>query len=102
MVRNLAHRDQSTSRHFFLVKDYHDKGEIEFAKCHMEKMWVDVLTKPKQGTPFRRDSSILMSVDIDYDDELERKTLTFVSYLILTKRHHSYGFLIQIRRLNDP
>ena len=57
----------------FLAKDYHDKGKIEFAKCHTEKMWVDMLTKPKQGTPFRRDRSILMNVDIDYDDELERK-----------------------------
>ena len=28
----------------FLAKDYHDKGEIEFAKCHTEKMWVDMVT----------------------------------------------------------
>ena len=29
---------------------------------------VDMLTKPKQGqgTPFRRDRSMLMNVDIDY------------------------------------
>ena len=32
-----------------------------------------MLTKPKQGTPFRRDQSMLMNVDIDYDDELEKK-----------------------------
>ena len=55
----------------FLAKDYHDRKEIEFAKCHTEKMWVGMLTKPKQGTPFRRDRSMLMNVDIDYNDELE-------------------------------
>ena len=59
-----------------MVKDYYDKGEIEFTKCHTEKMWVDMLTKPKQETPFRRDRSMLMNVDIDYHDELERKTRT--------------------------
>ena len=37
------------------------------------KMWVDMLTKLKQGTLFRRDRSTLMNVDIDYDDELEKK-----------------------------
>ena len=36
-------------------------------------MWVDMLTKPKQGTPFRTDRSMLMNVDINYDDELEKK-----------------------------
>ena len=40
---------------------------------HGKKMWVDMITKPKQGTPFRRDCSILRNVDVDYDDELERK-----------------------------
>ena len=35
-------------------------------------MWVDMLTKPKQGTPFRADQSMLMNVDINYDDELEK------------------------------
>ena len=37
------------------------------------KMWVDMLTKRKQETPFRRDHSVLMNVDIAYEDELERK-----------------------------
>ena len=60
---------------FFLAKDYHDNNEIKFTKCHTEKVWVDMLTKPKQGAPFRirRDQSMLMNIDIDYDDELEKK-----------------------------
>ena len=35
-------------------------------------MWVDMNTKPKQGTPFKVDRSLLMNVQIDYDDEVER------------------------------
>ena len=46
----------------FLAKDYHDKGEIEFAKCHTEKILVDMLTKLKQGTPFRNYRTMLMNV----------------------------------------
>ena len=56
----------------FLTKDYHDREKIEFAKCHTTQMWVDMLTKPKQGTPFRTDRSMLMNVDINYEDELEK------------------------------
>ena len=58
---------------FFLAEDYHDNNKIEFAKCHTEKMWVGMLTKPKQGTQFRRDQSMLMNGETNYDDELERK-----------------------------
>ena len=36
-------------------------------------MWVDILTKPKQGTPFKKDKELLQNVTIDYDDEVERK-----------------------------
>ena len=35
-------------------------------------MWADVLTKPKQGGPFRLDRSHLMNVPINYDDDAER------------------------------
>ena len=32
-------------------------------------MWANVLTKPKQGGPFRLDRSHLMNVPINYDDD---------------------------------
>ncbi len=35
-------------------------------------MWADVLTKPKQGAPFRLDRSHLMNIPINYDDDVER------------------------------
>ena len=36
-------------------------------------MWSNILNKPKQGPPFKKDRSILMNVPVDYDDEVERK-----------------------------
>ena len=36
-------------------------------------MWLDVLTKPKQGKGFRMDRSMLMNVPEVYNDEKERK-----------------------------
>jgi hypothetical protein len=38
-----------------------------------DKMWSDVLTKPKQGKGFRLDRSTLMNVPEVYDYEEERK-----------------------------
>ena len=35
-------------------------------------MWVDMNTKPKQGTPFRVDRSKMMNVPENYDDEIEK------------------------------
>ena len=34
-------------------------------------MWMDVLSKPEQGTPFRKDGADLMNVPVEYDDEVE-------------------------------
>jgi hypothetical protein len=35
-------------------------------------MWADVLTKSKQGGPFRLNRSHLMNIPINYDDNIER------------------------------
>ena len=83
-------RSKHIKAKFFLAKDYHDRDEIEFAKCHTTKMWVDMLTRPKQGTPFRTDRSMLMNVDINYDDELEKTTPTPVCYQIQTRNNHLF------------
>ena len=34
-------------------------------------MWSDVLNKPKQGGPFRKDRTMLMGVPVEYDDNVE-------------------------------
>ena len=36
-------------------------------------MWSDVFDKPKQGSPFCEDMSMLMNVHVKYNDEEERK-----------------------------
>ncbi len=35
-------------------------------------MWANVLTKPKQGGPYRLNHSYLMNIPINYDDYVER------------------------------
>ncbi len=42
-------------------------------------MWANVLTKPKQGGPFRFERSHLMNIPINYDDDVERIKLTLSS-----------------------
>ena len=37
---------------YYLAKDYSDKGDIKFSYLPTDKMWIDMHTKPKQGTPF--------------------------------------------------
>jgi hypothetical protein len=59
------------SRYFF-VKDKIEKGELKIEHQPTEKMWSDVLTKPKQGRGFKQDRAILMNVEEDYDDDKER------------------------------
>ena len=70
--RSSTPRTRHIKAKYFLAKDKFDQGDIDFKKCHTSKMWVDMNTKPKQGTPFKRDRSQLMNVPIDYDDEAER------------------------------
>ena len=38
---------------FFLAKDKIEDGDVELEYCPTEAMWIDMHTKPKQGTPFR-------------------------------------------------
>ena len=70
--RSSTPRTRHIKAKYFLAKDKFDQGDIDFKKCHTSKMWVDMNTKPKQGTPFKRDRSQLMNVPIDYDDDAER------------------------------
>ena len=57
---------------YYLAKDYSDRGEIKFSYLPTDKMWIDMHTKPKQGTPFRTDRAKLMNCPVNYDDDVER------------------------------
>ena len=56
---------------YFFIKDKIEEGEVEIRYCPTEKMWSDVLNKPKQGGPFRKDRAILMCIPEEYDDNVE-------------------------------
>jgi hypothetical protein len=63
-------RTKHIKNKFFYVKDKVDQGEIEIRKRDTGDMWSDVCTKPKQGTPFRKDRSMIMGCPLDWPNEL--------------------------------
>jgi hypothetical protein len=68
-------RTKHIKARYFFIKDKIEEGEVEIRYCPTEKMWSDVLNKPKQGGPFRKDRAMLMGVPEEYDDNVEyRKT----------------------------
>ena len=56
---------------YYFIKDKIEEGEVDVRYCPTTEMWSDVLNKPKHGTPFKKDRSMLMNVPIGYDDDLE-------------------------------
>ena len=56
----------------FLIKDRVESGDVEIVYEPTSSMWCDILTKPKQGSVFRKFRGHLMNVPQDYDDEAER------------------------------
>ena len=38
-------------------------------------MWSDELTKPQQGMLFKKMRAVLMNVDVNYNDDLERRNI---------------------------
>ena len=59
------------ARHFFMT-DRIGMGEMEVQYCPTEKMWVNLLNKPKQGATFRRDKAMLMNCPVEYNSIVER------------------------------
>ena len=54
---------------YFFVKDKIEQGEVAVTYKPTEEMWIDVNTKPKQGTPFRVDRSHMMNCPLTWPDE---------------------------------
>jgi hypothetical protein len=65
-------RTKHIKSRFFYVKDKVNSGELSIEHRPTDKMWSDMLTKPKQGIGMRTDRAELQNCDIDYDDEKER------------------------------
>ena len=67
-------RTKHIKTRYFFVKDKVAHGDIEIEYCPAnapfpnDRMWADVLTKPKNGTPFLEDRSMLMGCPLHYVD----------------------------------
>jgi hypothetical protein len=58
---------------YFLIKHYDDAGKINVKFCPMDKMWVDILTKPLQGQKFRDMRMFLQNCPQDCNNNKEMK-----------------------------
>ena len=66
---------------FFFVTDKVEQGEVVTEHENTKKMWIDINTKPKQGTPYRLDRSEIMNCPVDIPDETIQGTRKPVSAL---------------------
>ena len=66
-------RTKHTKARYYYITEKIEDGDIEVKYCPTYEMWVDMLTKLKQGTPFKKDRALLQNVPIDYDDGVEHK-----------------------------
>ena len=55
------------SRYFF-IQDKITDGDLEVEHCPTERMWANVLNKPKQGKVFLEFRAALMNCPVDYVD----------------------------------
>ncbi len=44
---------------------------MDIQYCPTDRMWSNVLNKPKQETPFKKYRSVLMNVPVEYDNQVE-------------------------------
>ena len=66
---------------FFFVADKVEQGEVVIEHKNTKLMWIDVNTKPKQGTPYKLDRSEIMNCPVDLPDETVPGTTRPVSAL---------------------
>ena len=67
--RSSSKRTKHINNKYFFVTDRVAKGEVMIAHKLTKEMWIDVNTKPKQGTPFKIDRSLLMNCPVNVPDE---------------------------------
>ena len=64
-----SNRTKHIKAKFFFVTDKVEQGEVVIEHKPTEQMWIDVNTKPKQGTPYRVDRSEIMNCPVEIPDE---------------------------------
>ena len=83
---------------YFLIKDLCGRSEIEIQHQGTDIMWSDVLTKPKQGSPFRRMRAKLMNCPVEDDDLAEAK----LTHPALLPREENNKILLRPRENKGP
>ena len=58
---------------FFLITDKLAQGNLEIRHMGTKSMWADVNSKPVQGELYRIFRHQMMSIPIEYDDDVERR-----------------------------
>jgi hypothetical protein len=58
--------------------------EIDLRYCPTNNMWVDILTKPLQGSKFHQLQAVLMNCSVDYS----KNHPLVLSYLFLLFQHN--------------
>ena len=64
-------RTKHIKARYVFIKDKIVEVEVRIRYCPTKEMWSNVLNKPKQGAPFRKDQAIVMDVPEKYDDNVE-------------------------------
>jgi hypothetical protein len=76
LVNNGRWSSSKRTRHiksrYFYVNHKIDSGELSIEWAPTDKMWSEVLTKPKQGKGLQQDCAMLTNCPEDYDDKKER------------------------------
>ena len=62
-------RTKHLKNKYFYIKHCVDEGDIEIRKKDTNDMWCDMYTKPKTGTPYKKDRSISMNCPLEWPDE---------------------------------
>ena len=62
-------RIKHIEQRFFYITDQVEKGLVKIEHEYTDKMWIDVMAKPKQGRPFKIDRAKLMGYPIDHTEE---------------------------------
>ena len=74
------------SRHikyrFFLITDKVAQGDLEIRHMGTKSMWADMKTKPVQGELYRIFFHQMMGVQIEYDNDMERRRTHHLFHLI--------------------
>ena len=63
-----SRKTKNIKEKFFFIKDKVDSEEVKIVDCQAGVMWADVLTKPLQGTEFRKMRAQLMNCAMEYID----------------------------------